>query len=284
MLTKKILTAFLILITGLSAQTPPQWRISWDANSEPDMHQYWIYRSTNPNATTKIAEVDHPDTEYIDDNINKGQIYYYRLKAVDDTLNESGFSTEVSAAFPLLNFPGSTVTIPISNNNLNLGQYVNDPDHNDSNLSWVVENNPGGFNITIGSTTATISPVNAVSGTIQFRVTDPDGFYDVGSISITIDTTDTNPPPSTNQEIETYPMPYKLSGSSQLTFSNVPDGAKIYIYNLLGELVFKDENPDNPVYQWEVANSAGKLLAPGVYLYYIKAGSKTSSGKLVIKN
>lgn len=371
MLNKNITFLFIIFsiinISNLTGQTS-QWTISWDANSEPNIYQYLIFKNESPAASTLLATIDHPTTAYIDTDIEKGIRYYYRMKAVDDTLVQSDYSAEVSAAIPLLSFPGSPVTILSGSNNLNLAPYVNDPDDNDGVLTWSTENNNTGFDIQFDASNASIAPGTSLQGEIELRVTDPDGFFDIATISIIIDTSSTIQPPVANfsatprngiapltvdftdasnsvnsietwywdfgdgnnsaeqnpqniytdagaytivltvtddqnindsetktsyinvtsenvqeEDIKAYPIPLRLSDGVGLTFVNIPDKAKLLIYNLLGELVFKEENPSE-TYLWNIVNDAGKSIKPGVYLYYIKAGSKTSSGKIVIKD
>ncbi|MBL7066980.1 MAG: VCBS repeat-containing protein [Candidatus Marinimicrobia bacterium] len=90
---------------GLSA-TPRNHQIilRWDQNTESDLHKYNIYRDTSSPATTLIDSVvasSPPDTFYVDTDILNGQMYYYRVTAVDSIGNESGFSNEDSAKWEL---------------------------------------------------------------------------------------------------------------------------------------------------------------------------------------
>ncbi|MBU0710527.1 VCBS repeat-containing protein, partial [bacterium] len=86
---------------GNLTATPGNQQITlrWDANTESDLHKYNIYRDTSSPATTLIDSVvgSPPDTFYVDNELTNGQVYYYRITAVDEAGNESGFSNEVSA-------------------------------------------------------------------------------------------------------------------------------------------------------------------------------------------
>jgi len=79
-----------------------QVTLRWNPNTESDLHKYNIYRDTTSPATTLIDSVvgTPPDTFYIDTGLTNGQIYYYRVKAVDDAGNESDFSNEVITTPP----------------------------------------------------------------------------------------------------------------------------------------------------------------------------------------
>ncbi|MCP4708830.1 MAG: choice-of-anchor D domain-containing protein, partial [Planctomycetes bacterium] len=84
------------------AATPSNHQITltWDRNTEPDLHKYNIYRDTASPAETLIDNVvasSPPDTFYVDTNVIVGTPYYYRVTAVDSAGNESGYSNEASA-------------------------------------------------------------------------------------------------------------------------------------------------------------------------------------------
>ncbi|MFB0516618.1 MAG: leucine-rich repeat domain-containing protein, partial [Candidatus Neomarinimicrobiota bacterium] len=76
-----------------------QVTITWDANSEVDLAKYCIYRDTSSPASTLIDSVvgSPPDTFYMDSNVSYLLTYYYRVTAVDNAGNESGFSSEDNA-------------------------------------------------------------------------------------------------------------------------------------------------------------------------------------------
>ncbi len=68
--------------------------VSWDANLEPDLWLYHVYRRTFAgsiplDSTTNIYK---PDTFMIDTSVEMGKIYYYWVSAVDSSFNESEFS------------------------------------------------------------------------------------------------------------------------------------------------------------------------------------------------
>ena len=82
---------------GLTA-TPGDGEVTltWEANAESNLASYQIYRGTDPAPTTQIVSVGADANSYTDTDLIKGTTYYYRLKAVDDEGNASGFSEEAS--------------------------------------------------------------------------------------------------------------------------------------------------------------------------------------------
>ncbi len=74
--------------------------LDWFDNSEPDLIGYNVYRNTAPSFPStpgyRIA-TQITQSEYMDDTVINGQIYYYKVKALDTSLNRSAPSSEVSA-------------------------------------------------------------------------------------------------------------------------------------------------------------------------------------------
>jgi len=98
-----------------------------------------------------------------------------------------------------------------------------------------------------------------------------------------IDVPDTIPPPPIN----VYPIPLELSNplhNKQITFEGIPVGGDIYIYNLLGDLVFKKKNIQVDPFYWNAVNNSNRRVHTGVYLYLIKSpsGKKFAEGKVIV--
>ena len=70
-------------------------KLSWTANSEEDILGYNIFRK-NGDSYDMIGRMVE-GTEFIDNDITPGQNYTYKIKAVDNSRNQSETSTEVSA-------------------------------------------------------------------------------------------------------------------------------------------------------------------------------------------
>ena len=72
--------------------------INWKDVSSNSISGYKIFRSTDMNASALLTTVGGNDTTYIDETVNNGTYYYYRIKSVQSISgNESSFSKEVSA-------------------------------------------------------------------------------------------------------------------------------------------------------------------------------------------
>jgi hypothetical protein len=75
--------------------------LEWDANSEPDLAGYNIYRSDQSGSGyTRLNGALITSTNYSDSTIAAGRTYYYVCTAVNDADLESGFSNEVPYTVP----------------------------------------------------------------------------------------------------------------------------------------------------------------------------------------
>jgi hypothetical protein len=89
------------------------------------------------------------------------------------------------------------------------------------------------------------------------------------------------------EEVVVYPNPYYPASAQQgaLKFINLPQGVKIKIYNICGEVVWEKEteNTQGGV-QWYAQNNKGEKVAPGIYLYLIqdKATGRKITGKFTL--
>ena len=67
----------------------------WLPNTEVDLAGYWVYRSGPDKNFQRLQDQLLTTASIIDKSVEKGQTYFYRVKAVDLKGNESEFSEEV---------------------------------------------------------------------------------------------------------------------------------------------------------------------------------------------
>jgi len=68
----------------------------WVPNTDADLAGYWVYRSGQDKKFQRLQDQLLLTASIIDKSVQKGQTYFYRVKAVDLKGNESEFSEEVS--------------------------------------------------------------------------------------------------------------------------------------------------------------------------------------------
>lgn len=181
-----------LLAQVLVAQTT-QWRLIWDANTEDDMAYYRVFRGNSAQADSLIGTVTHPNTVYVDNKIQPGVLYYYRLKAVDQTELESDFSEVVSAAIPRISsIKNQTINQGGNFEVINLDNHISDPDHAASRIIWT---STGNSQLTVNiddQRRATITASNPNwygSENILFIATDPDSFFDQQTVTFKVNAT-----------------------------------------------------------------------------------------------
>lgn len=81
-----------------------------------------------------------------------------------------------------------------------------------------------------------------------------------------------------------YPVPFMPSrGDTVITFTGLTSSASVRIYTISGRLVRELSKSDfGSKLAWDARNSAGQQVASGVYIYVIKGGGHTATGKLMI--
>lgn len=75
--------------------------LTWTTVTEPDLRLYAIYRNTESFTPDSLSDTlaTSTDTFYLDPDVSSGEIYFYRVSAVDSSWNESEYSNEASATF-----------------------------------------------------------------------------------------------------------------------------------------------------------------------------------------
>lgn len=68
----------------------------WLPNTEPDLAGYWVYRSGPDKKFQRLQDELLATVSIIDKTVEKGQTYFYRVRAVDQKGNVSEFSEEAS--------------------------------------------------------------------------------------------------------------------------------------------------------------------------------------------
>lgn len=76
-----------------------------------------------------------------------------------------------------------------------------------------------------------------------------------------------------------YPNPVKPD-DAKATFVSVDPEAEIFIYTASGELV-RRINPED-IDHWDLRNERGQKVAAGIYIFYIRSGQQSRTGKIAI--
>ncbi len=87
-----------------------------------------------------------------------------------------------------------------------------------------------------------------------------------------------------SEEVIIYPQPLKLSVNQPfLNFKNVPESARVTIFNAHGKYLVTLKAKDNHTYlSWDLKTRKGELVGSGVYLYHVHSDGMEKTGKFVI--
>lgn len=96
---KYILSILIVLLMAVSAHGR-EVTLQWDSNSEQDINSYVVYWGTETgNYTTTSIDMGDDiglNTSYVVELPDDEQVYYFAVKAVDDSGLESDYSNEVN--------------------------------------------------------------------------------------------------------------------------------------------------------------------------------------------
>ncbi len=82
-------------VSALTYDADGSVTLQWQANAEPDLAGYNLYRSTQSGGPYTILNSSPiPGTSFSDTQTANGATYYYAISAVDQVGNESGHSPE----------------------------------------------------------------------------------------------------------------------------------------------------------------------------------------------
>jgi len=89
---------------------------------------------------------------------------------------------------------------------------------------------------------------------------------------------------SAKVEVRAYPIPFRPKVHALFTIDGIAENSVVSIFNRGGALIRSFSNQDvlGGKIEWDGHEKSGKLVAPGVYYYVVKSGSKIKKGKFII--
>jgi ligand-binding sensor domain-containing protein len=83
------------------------------------------------------------------------------------------------------------------------------------------------------------------------------------------------------KDMDVYPNPvYAKTDDARVNFLRVPADAEIFIYTTAGELV-RRFNYENTNY-WDLLNEGRQKVAAGIYIFYVRSGQQSGTGKIAV--
>jgi hypothetical protein len=86
------------------------------------------------------------------------------------------------------------------------------------------------------------------------------------------------------EDVKVYPNPFRPKMQAFVSFANLADDAVVNVYNRGGKLVvsMSGDQISGGRAAWNGRMDNGNIVAPGVYQYVIRGGTKIKKGKLLI--
>lgn len=288
----RILSFFLFLSVA-NAQTD-SLNISWDANSEPDIQRYKLQRSINSlNNFEDFLTLNHPLTHAVDHSVEPGNLYAYRVAAINSAGDMSLYTAPVSVGIPAISWQlsylksGENTAIPRAS-------FLSDPDNDVAELQLeITQAEHVSVAVQGGIIVLSPSPLDYTGpASFTIRAEDPHGLLDLKT-DITIAIVDsvvnngggTNPP--SGQELIVYPNPIKTNqGQQEMIFTNLPaETRKIGLYSLAGDPVYEEKlsSQSLPDYRINIVNNIVEFPS-GLYIYIIRDEHSRvlGSGKIAV--
>ena len=275
--------------------------LSWDANKEPDIYVYRVYKNTYPDTSnaTLVQFVFHPDTNFIDNDFLPNSFYYYWIMAVDSLgpfphFYESNLShgikvsTDIIApAAPSGLFATSNDTSIILNWDTNpendLSYYkiyrrIKNDIHQISLLDSVFEPKTSYYDSAVLQDTTYdywISAVDSSKNESELSGPVSSGVF-VGNLN------QKNQMTVISQIVlsQNYPNPFNPSTTIKYTIPK-KEKVKIEVLNLLGQKIETLVNNQISAGSHEIEFNAMDLPS-GVYLYRIEAGGYQEVKKMIL--
>jgi hypothetical protein len=280
--------------TGLTAVTGSnegEIEISWNPSSEPDIDRYRLERSLAPDFEPGSEPFEEPAVSYTDTDLIPGELYYYRVYAIDLNDNVSAPSAPDSAvALDLA--PAAPAGVVAAEG----------PGEGDVDLSWDANIEPDIDHYRVERDTSDVFGVATFSadetGTTHSDAgLDPDTyFYRV--FAVDANRLESVPSDTVSFTVEqtgvademvaavSFVRPNPFSAETTIHY-NVPAegaGVTIRLYDIRGRLVrtlVEDSEPGGAhEVMWDGRDRTGRTVASGVYFASVSIGEWSETRKI----
>ncbi len=203
-ISSSLILSILFFVRLLHSQTD-SLQIFWDPNPETDIENYQLYRSMNSNSYQLWNTIQHPISHIIDRiNVSPGNLYSYRLVAVNSNGMRSDFSDTVSVGIPQIRW---AITEMVNNDSLvvQLSDFIYDPDDHISTLKILIFSESH-LTIKKNANDIVIKPDPLTfygEGQFSMIVHDQDSLWDLKNIALNIINNIHHPPQITSTPITT---------------------------------------------------------------------------------
>ncbi len=282
--------------------------LSWNANSETDLHSYHLFKGTVDGGTvTYFFSVGKNTTSYTDNNVTNGTTYYYKINAGDTSNNQSVISAQVSATptAPIDVTRPATPTIT-SASAMQCGVKLEWTQNTEPDLAnyYIYRSKTSGFTPSLSKPMVTSNKIatvdksltqynditNVESNTVYYykmSAVDNSGNESGYSSQATATTLNILNDNSTTEFALYQNVPNPFNPITEIEFSIPTDtDVNIVIYDLMGNEIKTLINDFKPVGQykvnWDSRDNTGQPVSGGIYFYKLQAGDFIQTNKMLL--
>ena len=285
----------LVLSINVSAQETIDYLVNWNPNPEPDITGYVLYRSLDRETGFEaIDSVANNVFNHIDEGLEKGTRYYYRLIAKNTSGERSAFSNPVSGmAIPDDAAQSLQDSCKITTHSQSVGTYT---------LNWETPGLTTGYiqydsDVVLDSMSNWDDTNYATIHAAQLQNLEADTTYYAKAVAydrydnLTISAQDTftanieDPAPLSTPQISIFPVPYRpLKGS--MSMRGLPLNGAVRIFNSNGMEIHKETVTGSTSINWNGTNQNGNKVMSGIYYVVVEnsTGEVTSKKPIMIVN
>ena len=281
------ISTFLLLLAfsiNVSSQETIDYLVNWEPNPEPDIAGYVLYRSLDRETGFEAVDsVGNNIFNYIDEGLEKGTRYYYRLIAKNTNEERSAFSNPVSGmAIPTDASQSLQDSCKIT--------IISPSQGGACTLSWETSVLTNGYiqydsDAILDSMSAWDETDYATSHTAELQNLETERRYYARAVAydeynnLTISIPDSflveeeqPAPPSTPLTPTIYPVPYHPVQGGGMTMNGLP-GSTIRIFNSNGMEIYSNNVPPAGKIEWYGKNFNGSRVMSGIY-YVVMTNSE----------
>ena len=265
-----------------SRQYNHQVILGWTASPTSNLEKYYIYRSSSAAGPfTLVGSTDATNLSYTD-TVTQEITYYYEIRAVDAADLESVLSAQTSLTISFaLPAPPTSPTSRQNDHQVIVGWTASTQANIDKYYIYRSLAAAGPFTL-VGSTAATtLSYTDTVTqpGTYYYKISAVNAL----GLESTQTTATSIMVVFAIADIYIYPNPLVVTAGAALTFASLSGNETIRIYTISGELVLSTTPSSGTTWNWNAKNTAGKLVARGVYIYLItRPNGEKRVGKVAV--
>ena len=283
-----------ILFFQIQTLFPQQVKLGWDPSINPDILSYNIYRTNHVDSSFSLVNtIAHPDSTYMDNNLEWNTHYYYVATSIDKFANESGFSNMIDTTLILrttinqIGLNGRLIennnvilewSIPYNSGIAGVELYRSKQDTNSFQKIRYIPINPDAMqSVENHFTDEDLPPGKYYYRLKQIKLDNSYQYSEIISISVSM--------PLEFNLFQNSPNPFNSSTTISYTLPQC-GAVELKIYNINGEevstLVDEFQNAGYQSMVWNGLDKNGVAVTSGMYYIRLKSSNQSQFRRMLL--